>query len=256
MFNLIRQTSAPKQSIPHGYLVVTVGLIALGTANAAPVNLITNGSFEDNTSFVERSDFPRVADLSGSAPTGWTRDSGTLAEYFSSSPAYLGTTIYNATDGNYFVGPHDGEWWEQTFTTTPGTQYNLSYMSAYGAGWWSTFSTYYRPGVEPGKVTLTGNTLLLSVDFSGNSPAPSGSTLLDSPFVWSANPATFTADSSFTTLRFAGSTVPNGGFVFVDNVAVTAAIPEPSSAWLAAFGLAALTLVGTRLNRDLSRSDA
>ena len=54
----------------------------------------------------------------------------------------------------------------------------------------------------------------------------------------------------------AGSTVPNGGFVFVDDVAVTAAIPEPGSAWLAAFGLAALTLVRTRLNRDLSRSDA
>jgi hypothetical protein len=227
-------------------------LLVIGTgAGNAQANLLTNGRFEDNTSFVERSDFPRVADLSGSAPTGWTRDAGTLAEYFTSSPAYLGVTIYNAADGNYFVGPHDGEWWEQTFATTPGAQYNLSYMSANGAGWWSTFSTYYRPGIEPGKVTLTGSTLLLSVDLSGSSPAPSGSTLLDSPFAWSANFATFTADSSFTTLRFAGSTVPNGGFVFVDNVAVTAAIPEPDSASLVAVGLAALLLVGMRRSRSV-----
>ena len=219
-------------------------LLSTGTCSAAP-NLIANGSFESNSGFVERADFPRVADLSGSAPTGWTRDSIDLAEYFVSSPPYLGATIYNPADGSYFIGAHDGEWWEQTFATVSGTEYTLTYSSAYGAGWWATASSYYRPGSVPGTVTLTGNRLLLATGLAGSSLPPTGNTLLNSPFVWSQHTATFVADSSSTTLRFAGSTVPNGGFLFVDNVTVSA-VPELSTESLFIIGLMGLVSVAKR----------
>lgn len=231
-------------------VVALAAMLACGAASADPANLVTNGSFEQNASFVERADFPRVADLSGSTPTGWTRDAGDLAEYFTRAPAYAGVTIYNPADGDYFIGAHDGEWWEQSFATVADTEYTLSYSSAYGAGWWATFSSYYRPGTLPGLVTLTGNALLTSGTLSGTAPAPTGTTLLDAPFVWSRHTLSFVADSATTRLRFAGSTVLNGGFVFVDDVSVTAAsaVPEPAALWLLSLGLPALWL-GSRRSR-------
>lgn len=235
---LTKRLSALMASLPAWVALSTLSALWLcNTASAALPNLLVNGSFEQNASFVERPDFPRVADLSGSAPTGWTRDSGDLAEYMARSPTYLGLTIYNPFEGDYFIGPHDGEWWEQTFATVSGTEYTLTYSSAYGAGWWADISSYYRPGVVPGQVTLTGNALLSTADLAGTSAAPTGGTLLDSPFVWSQHSLGFVADSNSTRLRFAGSTVLNGGFIFIDDVAVTAAVPEPHVFWFLLLGL-------------------
>jgi hypothetical protein len=235
-------------------------LLVASPAPAAAVNIVSNGSFEQSAFFIERPDVPRVADLSGSTPTGWTRDSGDLAEYMTRSPAYFGLTIYNPADGDYFIGVHDGEWWEQTFATVTGTQYELSYSSAYGAAWLSSAASYYRPGGSaPGLVTLTGTTTLFSGNLTGTTAAPSGTTLLDSPFVWSGNTGTFTADSDFTTLRLAGPSVFFGGFVFVDNVAVTAvaaAVPEPGSAWLLMFGIPAVCLASRRRPPGRPAADA
>lgn len=223
-----------------------VALLASASVSAAGPNLITNGSFEANNHFIERAGFPRLDDVNGSAPTGWTRDSSDLAEYMTRMPEYLGVTIYNPADGDFFIGPHDGEWWEQTFATVAGTSYTLTYSSAYGAAWWSSF--YYRPGVSPGTVSLTGSTTLFSGALAGTAAAPTGTTLLDSPFVWSQHTATFVADSAFTRLRFAGSSVPDGGYVFVDDVSVRAvsAVPEPGVAWLLLVGAPLLVLARKR----------
>lgn len=239
----------PRSNGPKSIAALAVVLACSGVSAAGP-NLLTNGGFEQNTSFIERPDVPRVADLSGSAPTGWTRDSGDLAEYMTRTPTYSGLTLYNPVEGNYFIGAHDGEWWEQTFATSPGTAYVLTYSSAYGAVWWTNLGSYYRPGELPGQVTLTGNALLLASSLAGTSPAPTGSTLLDMPFVWSQHELTFVADSNSTTLRFAGSNVPDGGFVFVDDVAVTT-VPEPVAALLLLFGLPLVWLVTKRKDGDL-----
>ena len=226
--------------------VSALAMLLAGTgASTAATSLVTNGGFEQNTSFIERPDVPRVADLSGSAPTGWTRDSGDLAEYLTRTPTYFGLTLYNPVEGDYFIGAHDGEWWQQTFATSPGTEYSLSYSSAYGAVWWTDIASYYRPGVNPGQVTLTGSALLLAAPLAGASPAPTGSTLLDMPFAWSRHELTFVADSNSTTLRFAGSDVLDGGFVFIDDVAV-AAIPEPLAAWFLLLGLPLVCLAAKR----------
>lgn len=226
-------------------------LLISGSASAAAVNLLSNGSFEQNNFFVERSDFPRLDDLNGSVPTGWVRDSGDLAEYLTRSPTYQGVTIYNPAHGEYFIGAHDGEWWEQTFATVPGTQYQLTYSSAYGAVWQSSSSSYYRPGGStPGTVTLTGTTTLFSGSLSGASAAPSGTTLLDSPFVWSEYTESFVADGNFATLRFAGPSVSFGGFVFVDNVSVTT-VPVPGSIWLLMSGASTIWLARRRRKASL-----
>ncbi len=225
------------------FLALFVALTALLFSSSAPAAII-NGSFEQNNFFVERAGFPRADDLNGSTPTGWTRDSVDIAEYFTRSPAYLGVTVYNPADGNYFIGVHDGEWWQQVFVTVPGTKYQLTYSSAYGAAWWAAQSSYYRPGGSaPGTVILTGTGTLFSGSLVGTSAAPAGATLLDSPFVWSNHVETFLADSNLTTLRFSGPSVFFGGFIFVDNVAVTAAttsVPEPASLVLLGLGLAGL----------------
>ena len=235
--------------------VVALAALLAGAASAAdPANLIVNGSLEQNNYFIERDGFPRVDDLNGSTPIGWTRDTGDLAEYFTRVPAYAGVTIYNTADGDYFIGAHDGEWWEQSFATVAGTEYTLSYASAYGAAWWSTF--YYRPGTLAGEVTLTGTALLASTVLDGAAPAPTGTTLLDAPFVWSRQTLRFVADSAVTRLRFAGSTVPNGGFVFVDDVSVTAAtaVPEPQARWMLMLGLPGVWLAGRARQRRLRAS--
>jgi hypothetical protein len=112
-------TSLSASTAPLPMVAALSTLLICNAASAAPPNLVVNGSFEQNASFIERADFPRVADLSGSAPTGWTRDSGDLAEYMTRTPVYLGVTIYNPVDGDYFIGAHDGEWWQQTFATAP-----------------------------------------------------------------------------------------------------------------------------------------
>lgn len=233
------RSGAPK-TVARGVAAIGVALAWSTGAAAAPANLLTNGSFEDNPFFIERAEFPRLDDVNGSAPTGWMRDSGTLAEYLSSKPLYRGVTIYNAADGDYFIGPHDGEWWEQTFATVPGQAYQLTYSSANGAVWWSSF--YYRPEVSPGTVSVVGSTSLLSAALSGSTPPPTGTTLLDAPFVWTRHSFTFTADAASATLRFGGSAQPDGGYVFIDNASVTAVVPEPSSASLIVLGLLALGL--------------
>lgn len=235
-YSLVTTRSEHKYS-KYGALITAIAAALISPPSQA--NLVTNGSFEQNAFFVERAGFPRLDDSNGSAPTGWTRDSGTLAEYMVRTPLFNGVTIYNTVDGDYIIGPHDGEWWEQSFSTNPGTKYLLRYSSAYGSVWWSTF--YYRPGTQPGSVTVTGNSVLYSGQLVGAAPAPTGTTLLDSPFVWSEYSASFTADSTRTTLRFAGSSIANGGYVFVDDVSVVARTPtgvaEPSTAFLLALGL-------------------
>jgi hypothetical protein len=233
-------------------LVALAGLLACSAASAAAPNLVTNGSFEQNAFFSERPDVPRVADLSGSVPTGWTRDSGDQAEYMTRTPTYQGLTLYNPAAGEYFIGAHDGEWWEQSFATAAGTQYTLTYSSAYGAVWWTNLLSYYRPGVLPGQLTLTGNALLLAASVTGTAPAPTGSMLLESPFVWAQHSVSFVADSNLTTLRFAGSTVLDGGFIFIDDVAVTAAVPEPPGTWLLLLGLPGVWLASRRRMNDRS----
>lgn len=226
-------------------LTATIALLLSSSVPAAVINVINNGSFEQNNFFIERSGFPRVDDLNGSTPTGWTRDSGDVAEYMKRSPSYLGVTVYNPADGDYFIGFHDGEWWQQVFATIPGATYQLTYSSAYGAAWWADRSFYYRPGgLSSGTVSLTGTGTLFSGSLVGTVPAPSGSTLLDSPFVWSEFTATFVADSNFTTLRFEGPSALFGGFIFVDNVAVTTAtaaitVPEPGPSSLLLVGACA-----------------
>ena len=191
---------------------------------------VLNPSFELNGGFVERIGFPRLDDVNGSAPTFWTSDNTFQAEYVTRVPAYLGVTLYNPAHGDFNIAMHGGEWWEQTFTTTPGTTYSLEYSVAWGAVWREDVAnvsgSYFRPGSTSGTVTLTGNVSLFSSPLMGTGAAPSGTTPLDSPFVWSQKTGTFTADSLTTTLRFSGPADINAGFIFVDQVAVTA-IPEP-----------------------------
>lgn len=216
--------------------IVQLAVLACATASAFG-DVLTNGSFEQNAYFNERAFFPRLDDTNGSAPTGWTRDGDTYAEYIRNFELYQGVTIYNVADGAYAIGMHGGEWWEQSFVTVPGTQYEVTFSAAFGSVWYEPVG-YFRPGTTPGSVSVTGTNALYSGGYSGTTAAPTGLTLIDSPFVWSSNTFTFTADSASTVIRFSGPSDPNDGYLFVDNASVTA-IPTPSAAAIGGLGLCA-----------------
>lgn len=219
-----------KQFIPSVVLVVVLAVAAVPVS----ANVLTNGSFEQNAYFIERPLFPRLDDINGSAPTGWVRDAVTSAEYIRNFDPYQGVTIYNVSDGAYAIGMHGGEWWEQSFATVPGTEYEVTFYAAFGAVWYEG-TGYFRPGTTPGSVAVTGNAALYSGAYSGTTAAPTGLTLIDSPFVWSSNTFRFTADSIATVLRLSGPSNPNEGYLFVDNASVTA-VPTPSAAALLGLG--------------------
>ncbi len=214
-------------------LAIGLGLAGglLGTSLEAHANLITNGSFEQNNYFIDRNGYPRLDDVNGSTPTGWTREMGNISEYMVDTP-YQGVTLYNAQDGHYFIGFHPNEWWEQSFATDVGSSYSLSYWSAYGAIW---TGGYGGQATSPSLVTIKGDNYVLTAPVTGGGPAPSGSTLLDAPFDWVQHTEVFTADSIRSTLRFTSLS----GFIFIDNVTVQR-VPEPSALALLALGLPAL----------------
>ncbi|MEZ6073565.1 MAG: DUF642 domain-containing protein [Pirellulales bacterium] len=100
---------------------------------------------------------------------------------------------------------------EQSFSTTPGVRYNLSFM--YADNPFSATTEYARVDVEG------NNTLLSQIIYHGGS-TPSQMNYL-------AYSGLFTADSSTATLRFREILGDSLGGILLDDVSV-AAVPEPS----------------------------
>lgn len=247
-------TAIQAASRPLHNLALGLGLMGalLGSSLEAQANLITNGSFEQNNYFIDRNGYPRLDDVNGSTPTGWVREMGNISEYMVDTP-YQGVTLYNAQDGHYFIGFHPNEWWEQSFATTAGTTYMLTYWSAFGAIWTNGYS---GQATHPSLVTVKGDGYVLSAPVTGGGPAPSGYTLLDAPFDWVKHTEVFTADRAQSTLRFTSL----DGFIFIDNVSVEAIgsqrVPEPGMLALLALGLPALARARRKQKTEASNPAA
>lgn len=205
---------------------VALAASALG-ASAAP-NLLTNGSFETITGFVNQGN-DTMSLLAGSTViTGWTVVTDTTAWIGPTNPFGL-----SASDGSYFLdltnyqagAPFAGL--RQTIATTPGSTYRLSFDLG-GSTFWG------RPD------SLSASAAGASATFT----TPSSGTNND----WYHESMLFVATGASTAVTLQGLTGIN--YIGLDNVSVefvsAAPVPEPGNWALLAAGLAPLLLIARR----------
>lgn len=185
-------------------LLIPVLALCGGTAVAAPINLVTNGSFEQGA-------------LNIGSFLGWQTVFGDSSTFVDSS-GQTGTNYGQATDGKwaaYFgsTAASGGASIAQTLATTSGQFYTLSFDLANdnaGLAASNSFMAYL------GSVSVFSRTNLANQNFIHQQIA-------------------FQATGSSTTLRFAAYN--DQSYAELDNVSVTAVTPEPSPALLFLTGL-------------------
>lgn len=174
--------------------LLSIPFLALSVSSAA---LITNGSFEDQTTTGD--------DLGGLL--GWTQ-SGAVADTEADN-------FYDAvaTDGTYYARFADGGYVEQTLTTVIGVEYDVSF---------DFLLMVNKPGINSrdgvATVALGGTTFITSDTYD------------ETDLEWHTVVGSFTATSTSSTLTFTTSratgTLYSNMQLYVDNISV---IPEPSS---------------------------
>lgn len=209
--------------------LVGVASALLLSAETLPADLIVNGSFElPPTGF--------VGYASGSDLPGWTIHGEVNTVHSSYWQAGDGTQSVDLVSDPWGNGIGVGTYVEQSFATTIGVAYELTFLYGNNAGHpWATAD-----------LLVMGADVLLSVGLRHE-----GSTYADmdyTPFI-----QTFVSDSALTTLRFVhtGSPEPEWSGIALDAVSVqVAAVPEPRSLPTAMLLLSAVPLLLLRHRRQ------
>jgi hypothetical protein len=228
--------SETRGAIMHKPVTLLTILLALATVNAR-ANQITNGSFENtNNTFV--GDANKVDELnSGStAIPGWTTINGVPTAWIMNGNPWN----ISAADGSFFLdltgysdfGTYGGV--SQSFATTPGTNYVVTFDLGYGG----------NSGLFGGPVSVLASAGGSSGTFTSAAGTPN-------PAVWDLETFGFTATSATTTLSLIGKTTAGGDYIGLDNVDVEvgtapAPVPEPATYTLLLTGMSWLGCVARK----------
>ena len=191
-------------------------------AHAGASELITNGSFEAGAIAVNHSDADAQQLWSGDTTTlaGWTVIGGTDIAWIGAGNPYAIT----ASHGSNFVdltGWHDqntsGGGIKQTIATTAGASYTLSFDIGN--------SNNYNYGSNDTLFVTAGSVVGQQVS----------TTIANQPSSWEHVTLSFVASGAATDVAFSGGQAV--WYIGLDNVSVTSAVPEPSSALMLGAGL-------------------
>jgi hypothetical protein len=210
-------------------LVVSAALLGIGLPGAAQANLLTNGSFEDTTNFVNQGNDTMDLDVGSTLMPGWTVAGSHYVSWIGPTNPF-GLTA-SPSGGDYFLdltgyvtgAPFSGV--TQSFATQPGAHYLLTFDLG--------SSPFY--GVQDGLTASAGSA---SAVFTSTNDGTQTN-------LWEPESLAFTATGATTQLSLIGQS----GFQYIglDNVSVVQTsgpgVPEPAS-WtmmlLGFFGLGAL----------------
>ncbi len=214
--NAVRLRITAVALLPIVGLATFVGTsVAPDAAAGAPVNLVTNGSFESTTA--PTSSYSVLPEGS-MALSGWTVVTPSLYGGSNGSVDLVDNTYWNAQDGNYSIdlggttGEAGGVY--QDVPTTAGVEYSLSY--------WTAVNGDQAVGNSHTMSVVVGGTQVASI------VALSAGT--GNPLQWMHRTTTVTASSSSTRIEFDDATPgdTNQGPA-LDNVSLTA-VPDTISA--------------------------
>ena len=207
---------------------VVAALVAVSGAAQAQ-NLLVNGSFELGSALT--SGFTQEV-IGSTNMTGWTVITDNLAWIhgpLSPLSAVDGVKFLDLTFLSQGCAPCGGV--EQTFATTPGSSYTLTFSLG-------SSSTFLTPAAIQATI------------ISGGTVTQGFASTLTGPNNWETQTQTFTAGSASTTLRLVGSVLsnPQTEYVGLDKVSVVVAtpVPEPGALALMLAGLAAVGSVASR----------
>ncbi len=118
-----------------GFFVVAA---LIGSGGAHALNLLTNGSFEDTTNFVNQGNDTMDLPVGSSLMPGWTVSGSHYVSWIGPTNPFLGLT---ASDGSYFLdltgyifgAPFSGV--SQTIPTQAGATYLLTFDLGSGPFW-------------------------------------------------------------------------------------------------------------------------
>ena len=208
------------------YSLTAIAAAALMSTSAQAATTIVNGSFETGTN--PGGSFTTVAGGNSTTITGWTVGGASVD--------YIGG-LWQAQDGNRSIdlaGSGNGSIM-QNIMTDIGTQYIVSYWIARNPdGGVNPRTGFIDVGGTPTQFTFTG---------VGTTRGAMG---------WEQKTYSFTATSSTTALRFSSDPATSGN-VFgpaLDNVSISAAVPEPAT-WammIAGFGFVGGSMRARRRN--------
>jgi choice-of-anchor C domain-containing protein len=206
-------------------LLAALALMASVGASAAATNLINNGSFE--ATVISNTNGYATLGASTSILSDWTISAGTVD---------LISTYWTAQSGNQsldLIGANSNGAISQTFNTTVGQTYNVSY--------WLAGNPHDEVKLKTGTVSVGNLTQNFSFDTTGKSLSNMG---------WVEKSFSFIASGSSSTLTFASHQLAANGSASswgpaLDNVSVTA-VPEPETYAMLLGGLACIGFVARR----------